>query len=757
MSVPSVPSVPSLAGISPRLVSPVPATRSAPAKRPRGGWFGKYREIVLAVAFFLIFDLAVLVMNFAISFEIAHDAVAINLAGRQRMLSQRVTKAVLAVQDDLAQGRAVAADLKELKDASRLFDITLDALRHGGTVPGGDGKPVYLGAVTSSTGQATLRQALALWKPYQQGIESLLAAPPTHAAVAAVAAYGRAHNNELLGQMNAVTNDLQNISDQRAGLLRLVQTGGIVLALLNFLFILFKFVRRLRALDAAVEQVNEENREILGSVSEGLFLLTPELRLGSQISLSVGRIFGRSVQPDDSFIDLLAPLVDAKTLGDVKSYVEMLFTPHVKEQLAQSLNPLTHLELSVTNRLGVVETKTIALRFSRAHADDGSVRHLLVTVQDISEVVALQRQLGSQRQQAQQEFEMLLDATRTAPGTLRQFVHRAEAQLLEVNALLQSADDIRGHGDLDRLFGRVARLMHAFKGDAASLDLALLADKAHQFESELARLRESGALRGDELLSLPPLLSDLLEKLKSFKLLAERLAPTRPLAPAEGRTPTPNDEVEVAKAVTAADTVGVNQGAPTPDASRCDVTLAEALAQQLQTLAARVAHDEGKQVLVQANVCAMQELPPQSLERLREICLQLVRNAVAHGIELPAQREATGKIGQGLVQVALERDVEGQYMLKVRDDGIGISIERIRSRLLQLGWFSPAQLDELSPRDIVMQMFKPGFSTAEHVGAHAGRGVGLDVVFDAVKRLGGRIMLSTLPGRYTEFRVLFGA
>jgi nitrate/nitrite-specific signal transduction histidine kinase len=56
-----------------------------------GSYFGKYKEIILAVAFFLVFDMAVLVLNFYISFQISEDALAINLAGRQRMLSQRMT------------------------------------------------------------------------------------------------------------------------------------------------------------------------------------------------------------------------------------------------------------------------------------------------------------------------------------------------------------------------------------------------------------------------------------------------------------------------------------------------------------------------------------------------------------------------------------------------------------------------------------------------------------------------------------------
>ena len=83
---------------------------------------GKYREIIFAVALFLLFDLGVLVLNFYTSFQIAEDAVGINLAGRQRMLSQRTAKALLEVEaaklKDLPQTQA----LEELKLATNLFD-----------------------------------------------------------------------------------------------------------------------------------------------------------------------------------------------------------------------------------------------------------------------------------------------------------------------------------------------------------------------------------------------------------------------------------------------------------------------------------------------------------------------------------------------------------------------------------------------------------------------------------------------------------
>src|SRR5262245_19694576 len=109
------------------------ASRSiiSPDRRRHGLRLGKYREILIAVALFLLFDLAVLVLNFYVSFQIAEDAVSINLAGRQRMLSQRMSKALYAAENASAQGAVPAPLLEELHLAASMFDETLQGFRIG--------------------------------------------------------------------------------------------------------------------------------------------------------------------------------------------------------------------------------------------------------------------------------------------------------------------------------------------------------------------------------------------------------------------------------------------------------------------------------------------------------------------------------------------------------------------------------------------------------------------------------------------------
>lgn len=139
---------------------------------------------------------------------------------------------------------------------------------------------------------------------------------------------------------------------------------------------------------------------------------------------------------------------------------------------------------------------------------------------------------------------------------------------------------------------------------------------------------------------------------------------------------------------------------------------------------------------------------------MREISTQLTRNAVVHGIEAPASRQASGKAAAGRVEVQLGKNGT-EWILRVRDDGRGLNAGTLRHKLLDLGWYTDIQLESFDDRQIVGHIFKPGFSTAETADVHAGRGVGLDVVQANVQRLGGRLTLASTPGLFTEITVRF--
>jgi two-component system, chemotaxis family, sensor kinase CheA len=695
--------------------------RAGPQRRTKaraGFSFGKYREIIIAVAFFLLFDIGVLVLNFYTSFKIDQDTVAINLAGRQRYVSQRIARTLLELDATrIAEKPYKPETLAELRNGTKIWQISHMAFRDGGTIPGGDGKPVFLEAVTSPRGRELEQSLEVVWRPYYEKLQPLMGEGFSPTQLADALAYSQTNNSKLLNTANDFVTETQAIGASRASTLRAVQTGGVVLALLNFIFILFKFLTRLRTSDAAIEAANEENREILTSVREGLFLLTPEFHIGSQLSHSAHALFGRQLAPGDDFFALLQPLVSEKALTDARDYVQLLFAPHVKEALVQGINPLSEVEVAVKNRLGHQTQRHLSFHFNRVQ-EDGAVRHLLVTVQDISARIELETKLQAERLRSQKEFSMLLKAIDADPALLRQFVARAETSLLEINDIMRSTSAAQGEAAILKRVDEIARRVHSLKGDAATLGLETVAGQAHVFETELQRIRQTGGTGGDlgaTLLALPMPLEDLLTKVGALKSLT-----------------------------------GLHRPVEETPASP------EALNGALAKLALDAAADCGKKVQTVVRIGSQSDLDAGTGHLVREIAVQLLRNAVVHGIESPLLRRAAQKPEEGKVEVQLVRS-ESEWTLTVRDDGAGLSAGKVRQKLLDLGWYTAAQLESFDDRQIVSHIFKPGFSTATGVSMHAGRGVGLDVVQANVQKLGARILLSSTPGQFTEFRIKFAA
>lgn len=135
---------------------------------------GKYKSIVVSIALFLLLDASVLTLNFYISFKIADDAVGVNLAGRQRMLSQRTVKSLYEIEAFADDDARIQTAEQELRTTFGLFNRTLEAFDRGGAATGANGNDVVLKAVTSAPGRAAIEEAKRIWKPYHDAIDTFL-------------------------------------------------------------------------------------------------------------------------------------------------------------------------------------------------------------------------------------------------------------------------------------------------------------------------------------------------------------------------------------------------------------------------------------------------------------------------------------------------------------------------------------------------------------------------------------------------------
>jgi two-component system chemotaxis sensor kinase CheA len=146
------------------------------------------------------------------------------------------------------------------------------------------------------------------------------------------------------------------------------------------------------------------------------------------------------------------------------------------------------------------------------------------------------------------------------------------------------------------------------------------------------------------------------------------------------------------------------------------------------------------------------ELDKTILEAINDPLLHILRNAIDHGIELPAVRQATGKPEEGRIFLRAYHE-GGQVNIEISDDGQGISVERVKQKALQSGAVTAAQVVRLSDQDALNLVFLPGISTAKQVTNISGRGVGMDIVRTNIENIGGSVDLRSEPGRGTTLTV----
>lgn len=142
------------------------------------------------------------------------------------------------------------------------------------------------------------------------------------------------------------------------------------------------------------------------------------------------------------------------------------------------------------------------------------------------------------------------------------------------------------------------------------------------------------------------------------------------------------------------------------------------------------------------------EIDKTIIERLGDPLTHLIRNAADHGIEDAETRVANGKSPDGTLKLSAEQR-SGRILIRIEDDGRGIDQAKVLKKAVEKGLVAPDA--NLSADEINNLIFAPGFSTAETVSSISGRGVGMDVVRQNVKDLGGRITVKTEPGAGTSF------
>jgi two-component system chemotaxis sensor kinase CheA len=485
--------------------------------------------------------------------------------------------------------------------------------------------------------------------------------------------------------------------------------------ILVFFFALFyENIRRqtqdmLENLSMDLLAAKKQTDSIMTNVKEGIFLLDNTLGIDSEYSKELENIFGVKELENQSFIGLLENKIDKKILKSCQDYLEMFFKPEINPQLLEEINPLEKAELSFLESDSGFTVKHLEFTFTPIILESKKT-HILGTVKDVTEEVELAARLKAQETRTKKQMESLFQIINVGPDMLTEFIIDSEAEIENVNQLLKSAEK-----DYTYIINSTFQSVHAIKGNAILLGLTHFSRKLHEIEDEISKIREKEVVWND-LLKLTVRLTEIRNEINEIRDLIKRVL-------------TFQDNKQLQKI------------------EQKDLML-NAVKRTIDVMSGEL----GKEVILESNNFDSRFITARQRKVVKDILIQLTRNALAHGIETPEQRLALAKERTGSIVISSSVR-NGKLTITFRDDGRGLNVQRIREKAKSIAAFSNLDLESMSDQKLVGLIFHPQFTTAAEVSLSSGRGIGLNLIKSVIERSGGSLKIKSVKGKYCEFMI----
>jgi two-component system chemotaxis sensor kinase CheA len=376
-------------------------------------------------------------------------------------------------------------------------------------------------------------------------------------------------------------------------------------------------------------------------------------------------------------------------------------------QMLEDINPLK--EFSYVS----VETaaqKTLRCLFAPVDQGGGEV-FVMGTIQDITAETVLKKQLAEEEARRQDEMRNLFEVMQVDQKVLGDFIEDANYEFDRINGMLKDKKLPNR-----QLLVNIYQNVHSIKSNAVIIGLSGYGERLHGLETEIKTLSEKeGEPSNDDILHITVLLEERMRDMDKFPEIISRI-----------------------KSFNAAD-AGIKKD---------DEVFIDARKQECD----RIACDEQKKVNLVIDAFDKEALDRGPRRVMKEILIQLVRNAVHHGIESPAERLARGKEETGKITLSVSA-AAGAVRMILRDDGRGLDFGRIAQKAKERGLLKNPESNNNDAQALLNCIFSPGFSTSQTEDMHAGRGIGLNIVKDRLREVKGKLGVQTQKGRGLAFDI----
>src|ERR1700743_1575456 len=447
------------------------------------------------------------------------------------------------------------------------------------------------------------------------------------------------------------------------------------------------------------ELINASSRltdAILKTSSIGLFLMDSTGKVQPQVSASLGAMFRRQDFASLTVEKLIGPLVSAKPLSVVRTFMTRLLDPARGE--TDEGNPLQDVEVKLTNADGSFASAHYSFEFSSVDIPLES-RLWMVRVTDITARVQELRELEDLRVHVLTQGEILRSVLQAGGTRFGAFLQRTDASMKTINGVLKKPAREAGafRHKLEETLDEVDRI----RRDAAALKLAGLQNAARAFEDDLQELRSRETLSGSDFLPLAVKLDSLYGQFALIRSLTSQAAPSRDAEPAPPEARITENGTQIIEAPKFFAELAQNSSQP---AQR--MAAVGSLENTLVTLTDLVAQENKKTVFLQCN--GLEQVPPRYQATVKNVAIQLIRNAVFHGIETTEEREQAGKPSNATLHLTFKSVPGSGFELTFQDDGRGLDPEKVRAVAVARGILSAEEASQLRDRQAIKLIFKSG-------------------------------------------------
>ncbi|MDR2447432.1 MAG: hypothetical protein LBD58_09140 [Treponema sp.] len=449
---------------------------------------------------------------------------------------------------------------------------------------------------------------------------------------------------------------------------------------------------------AALQVERDEIAAMKDNLKAGVFLMDKEYRIQDNYSRALEDVLAATGLQGRKFTELMQDSLNEWELESLERYFDNILNRSIDQKQIDSMNILQEVRYRSVER---PVKKRLSCEFAPVNRGNGEV-FILGTIEDITSEMVLKKRLKMDERRRQEDMRSFFEVLRLERGVTSDFIESAQYYLSQVTSSLRDK-----RLSSKKLIDIIAPMIHTIKLDAISLGLQDLAESLYDVEDVINQMKMEAEISFDSLLMLA---------------------------------------IEIEHTLRIKDKLVKDVGTVFSRQLAGDIDHREHIfIQFLIRMCNYEAMDFNKKARFLPSEIDSAALQYISRRQLKQMLVQLIRNAVQHGFESPRERKAAGKSEQGTITLHITQSAHDIH-IKLTDDGNGIDFERVRKKALNLRLIK----EEASHnKNILVQvMFTRGFSSDE---ADASNDAGLNLVYNKVRELNGSIKVQSQPGKGTAF------